>query len=335
MFGFDLTILAFVGLVALAACAVVYTLLFDKVSNERTQERRIKTIQARESTADGRKMASARVADAAKRRQTLQSSLEELEEKNKINDPNKAGLKDRLKQAGLSVSARTFHIISGGVGLFLAAMVFMTGANPLLCLAAGIVGGLGLPRWIVGFLRKRRLGAFTEEFPNAVDVIVRGVKAGLPLNDCMGIVAAEARDPVGFEFRKIMETQKMGVPMTEAIKKLYKNVPLQEANFFGIVIAIQQGAGGNLSEALANLSSVLRERKQMKLKIKAMAMEAKASAYIIGALPPIVAFLVYLSSPGYIMTLFTHPTGHMILGASAIWMTIGCFVMKQMINFDY
>ena len=179
------------------------------------------------------------------------------------------------------------------------------------------------------------MNAFLMEFPNAVDVITRGIKAGLPLNDCLGIIAAEAKEPVRTEFKRVLETQQMGIPMTEAILKLYKNVPLTEANFFGIVISIQQSSGGNLSEALGNLSKVLRDRKKMKAKIVAMSSEAKASAMIIGALPVVVTLLIYITTPKYIATLFTHETGHLILLGSAVWMFMGIMVMKAMINFDF
>jgi tight adherence protein B len=167
-----------------------------------------------------------------------------------------------------------------------------------------------------------------------MDVIVRGVKAGLPLNDCLRIIAAEAAEPVRSEFKHIVESQALGVTIADACARLPERVPVPEASFFAIVIAIQQKAGGNLSEALGNLSRVLRERKKMFGKIKAMSMEAKASAWIIGALPVIVMGLVYMSSPKYIMLLFIDPTGHLILAASAIWMAIGIFVMRRMINFD-
>jgi tight adherence protein B len=168
-----------------------------------------------------------------------------------------------------------------------------------------------------------------------VDVIVRGVKAGLPLGDCLRIIAAEAQEPVRGEFKIIVESQQVGIPMGEACGKLFERMPLPEANFFGIVIGIQQKAGGNLSEALANLSRVLRDRKKMKAKIRAMSMEAKASAVIIAALPFAVMLLVYISSPQYIELLWTHPTGRMMMACCAGWMMLGVFVMKKMINFDF
>ena len=172
-------------------------------------------------------------------------------------------------------------------------------------------------------------------FPDAVDVIVRGVKAGLPLLDCLKMIALEAPEPLKSEFRAILETQAIGMPLGEACGKLYERMPLPEANFFGIVIAIQQKAGGNLSEALGNLSRVLRDRKKMKAKIQAMSQEAKASAGIIGALPIAVMTLVYITSPQYISLLWTDPLGRMMLAASAVWMSMGVMVMKKMINFDF
>ncbi len=149
------------------------------------------------------------------------------------------------------------------------------------------------------------------------------------------MVTSDAPEPLRSEFRAIIETQSIGMPLGEACQKLYERMPLPEANFFGIVIAIQTKSGGNLSEALGNLSKVLRDRKKMKGKIAAMSMEAKASAAIIGALPPLVMVMVYIMTPDYISLLWTHPTGRLMLAGCAVWMTTGIFVMKKMINFDF
>jgi len=203
--------------------------------------------------------------------------------------------------------------------------------------AVGIsfAAALGLPRWLLGFLKKRREKRFLELFPDAVDVIVRGIKAGLPVGDCLKIIATETQEPVRSEFQSIAETQAIGMPIGEACQKLYESIPLPEANFFGIVVTIQQRAGGNLSEALGNLSKVLRDRKRMAAKIQAMSMEAKASAGIIVSLPPAVMILVYLSSPDYIELLWTSQTGRLMLAGCVLWMFIGVMVMKKMINFDF
>ena len=185
------------------------------------------------------------------------------------------------------------------------------------------------------FLKKRRETSFLNAFPDAVDVIVRGIKTGLPLGDCLQIHLPEAQEPVKGEFRSIMETQNVGMPLGDACAKLYERIPLPEANFFGIVISIQQKAGGNLSEALGNLSRVLRDRKKMQAKIKAVSMEAKASASIIAALPIAVMTIVYITSPDYIELLWTASLGRLMMAGSAIWMFIGVMVMRKMINFDF
>ncbi len=199
----------------------------------------------------------------------------------------------------------------------------------------GFAGAFGLPRWLLSYLKKRRETKFLNAFPDAVDVIVRGIKAGLPLLDSIKVITSDSPEPVRSEFRAIVETQAIGMPLGEACGKLYDSMPLPEANFFGIVISIQQRAGGNLSEALGNLSKVLRDRKKMKAKIQAMSMEAKASAGIIGALPIAVMMLVWITSPQYISLLWTEPLGRLMLAASAIWMFMGTMVMKKMINFDF
>jgi len=333
MFGSLPVLLAIVGLAMLSAGGLAYAVLYRRIETENTVDRRIDQIQTRGPAMTD---AGSRIVDAAKRRKSVQETLKELDEKQKAKNKKSKSppISLRLQQAGLSWDRRTFLLFSVGCGVGFAAIAFILGA-PLYAVAAfGFAGALGFPRWMINFLRKRRTKKFLDEFANAMDVIVRGVKAGLPLNDCLRIIAAEASDPVRSEFKHIVEAQALGVTVADACARLPERVPVPEASFFAIVIAIQQKAGGNLSEALGNLSRVLRERKKMFGKIKAMSMEAKASAWIIGALPIIVMGLVYLSSPNYIMLLFTDPKGHLILGASAIWMFLGIMVMRKMINFD-
>jgi tight adherence protein B len=214
-------------------------------------------------------------------------------------------------------------------------VILVAGQAWYVALGAAFAAGIGAPRWLLSYLKKKRESRFIEELPNAIDVIVRGVKAGLPIGDCIRIIAAETQEPVKSEFRTIAESTAVGMPLAEACGKLYDRMPLSEANFFGIVIAIQQKAGGSLSEALGNLSRVLRERKKMRSKIVAMSMEAKASAAIIAALPIVVMVLVYLTSPKYIELLWTHQLGRVMLAVSAVWMLMGTLVMRRMINFDF
>jgi tight adherence protein B len=216
-----------------------------------------------------------------------------------------------------------------------ALILYLLTRSPIIAGPSAIIGGLGLPNFVLGMLRKRRIAKFVAEFPNAIDIIVRGVKAGLPLGDCLRVVASESAEPVKSEFRQIVETQTLGLSIAEAVDRLAERVPVTEANFFAIVITIQAKAGGNLSEALGNLSRVLRERKKMKGKISAMSMEAKASAAIIGAIPFVVTVLLYFSSPNYVSLLWTTTHGRIIAGIGLAWMSVGTAMMKKMISFDF
>lgn len=336
MFGSFTLLIAVVGLATLSAGSLAYALLYGRIQNENATERRLDIVQGN-TPVEALRGRSNTVGDAARRRKSVQDTLREIEEKQKARSKRTSSppLVLRMEQAGLNWSRRTFLLISLLVGVATFVAIWLAGAPVYAAAAFGVAGLLGVPRWVVNFLRKRRMNAFLEEFANASDVIVRGVKAGLPLNDCIKIIANEAAEPVRSEFRHIVETQAMGVPLAEAVAKLPERVPVPEANFFAIVVSIQQRAGGNLSEALGNLSRVLRERRKMKGKIGAMSMEAKASAAIIGSLPPVVMILVYITSPAYITLLFTEQLGNVILGASAVWMTMGILVMRRMINFDF
>ncbi len=322
--------LAMFFLVALAAGGLIWVFVYPILSGERLAEKRQESIVRSEPAA---RVAAATRTGPKVRREQIEDTLKELEvrQKKQKNLP----LAMRISQAGLSWSKRQYIMISVGIGLTLFVVIFLVGGGVLAAAGAGFAGGFGVPRWLLAFLKKRRENSFLQVFPDAVDVIVRGVKAGLPLGDCLRIIANEAQEPVRSEFRTIVEAQTVGISMGDACAKLYERMPLAEANFFGIVVSIQQRAGGNLSEALGNLSRVLRDRKKMKAKIQAMSMEAKASAVIIAALPFAVMILVYISSPNYIELLWTHPTGRMMMAGCAVWMSIGVFVMKKMINFDF
>jgi tight adherence protein B len=246
----------------------------------------------------------------------------------------KPPIKTQIKQAGLTLSIERFYVYSVLSGVVVTFMALIFGAPLILLPGAFLAGVFGLPRWVIGFIRGRRMKAFLNEFPNALDILVRAVKSGLPLNDGVRLIANESPEPVRGEFRRIVEAQQIGLSLPEASLRMQETMPCPEAGFFGIVIQIQSQAGGNLSEALGNLSRVLRDRKKMKAKVQALSMEAKASAVIIGSLPFAVALLVYLTSPNYIAPLFTTSTGNLILLVAGIWMSMGIFVMRKMMNFD-
>lgn len=317
--------LAFLATVAVGGIAWVFLLPY--LSGEKAMEKRKASVAAKEPVA-------ARAARGVQRsrREQVESSLKQIETKQKKN--KRASLATRITQAGLTWSNRTFFLISAGLGVVVLALGFsLFGVLP--ALGFGFAAAFGLPFWLLSHLKKRREAHFLHNFPDAVDVITRGIKAGLPLLDSIKMVANEGQEPLKSEFRAIIETQTVGIPLGEACAKMFERMPVAEANFFGIVIAIQQKAGGNLSEALGNLSKVLRDRKKMKAKIQAMSMEAKASAIIIGILPIAVMFLVWITSPDYISLLWTHPMGQMMMAGCAMWMFMGCMVMKKMINFDF
>jgi tight adherence protein B len=336
MFGMDVTLLAFIGLAAASAGALAYAVLFPSIENERKAGKRLNSVKNAETDRVAVKASRDRMAEAAKRRKSVQDSLKDLETKQKSRAANttKPPLKIQIKQAGLELTIERFYLYSVVAGIAVAALLFIAGM-PLLVIGGGLIAGtVGLPRWFISFKRQRRVKAFLEELPNALDVIVRAVRSGLPLNDAVRLIASESPEPVKGEFRRVVESQQLGLSMPDAMMRMPETMPCAEASFLGIVIQIQSQAGGNLSEALGNLSKVLRDRKKMKAKVQALSMEAKASAAIIGALPFIVAFLVYLSSPNYIMPLFTTSTGHLILVISGVWMSMGIFMMRKMINFD-
>jgi len=267
------------------------------------------------------------------RREQVEGTLKEIEQRRAKN--TRVPLAVRISQAGLDWSPRRFMLSAVALGVAAFVMAFLLGAGVIPTFAFAFAAGGGLPFWGLKFLKNRREKRFLEGFPDAVDVIVRGIKAGLPLLDSFKLIATDAEEPIRSEFRAIIDTQAIGMPIGEACLKLYDRMPLPEANFFGIVISIQQRSGGNLSEVLSNLGRVLRDRKRMKAKIQAMSMEAKASASIIGALPLVVMGLIFFTSPNYIELLWTHPLGRMMLAACAVWMSVGVLVMRKMINFDF
>jgi tight adherence protein B len=317
-------------LASAAIGGIFWVFAYPLLSGQRKAEQR--RLSVAQPDAPARK-AAAKGASPRVRREQIEETLKEFDQRSKkLKSPP---LSTRLQQAGLNWSKRTFYVASVALGFATFLAVVVASGQLLVAALTAFAAALGFPRWLLSFLKKRREDAFMNAFADGIDVIVRGIKAGLPLLDSLKVIVNESPEPLRSEFRAILETQAIGMPIGEACLKLYERMPLPEANFFGIVVSIQQKAGGNLSEALGNLSHVLRDRKKMKAKIQAMSMEAKASAGIIGALPPVVMLLVYISSPDYISLLWQHHLGQMLLAGSLLWMSIGVFSMKKMINFDF
>ena len=285
-----------------------------------------------------------RSADTANltRRKQMDATMKGLRDREQAaRQKRRAGksIEDRIKQAGMTIPVSSFHIASVVIGLVAAVGTYLAGMNEswklLVCLAVGFAAAFGLPRWLLGMAITGRQKKFISQFADAIDVIVRGVKSGLPLNECLRMIAKESPQPLGAEFQVVVDALQMGMSIPQALERMYQRTPIQEVNFFNIVLNIQQKAGGNLSEALGNLSTVLRSRKLLREKIKALSSEAKASAMIIGSLPIIVMLLVYMTTPAYIMTLFTAELGHFILLIAASLMGIGIYIMRSMINFNF
>ena len=248
-------------LVAAAIGGIAWVFVYPILSGERNAERRMASVAKAEPMAPRRQ---ARAAQKSRREQ-VEATLKDIEERRK--KVKRPPLSVRLTQAGLSWSKNRFMVTAGGLGLAGFSAILLAGGGLLAALAAGFAGGFGLPLWGLSFLKKRREAKFLDGFPDAVDVIVRGIKAGLPLIDSLKMISNDADEPIRSEFRAIVETQTIGMPIGEACLKLFERMPVPEANFFGIVISIQQRSGGNLSEVLGNLSRVLRDRKKMKAKI--------------------------------------------------------------------
>ena len=317
-------------LAAVCVGAAGFALVPALFGNSGRAGKRIKAMQ-------GDIQANRRNADVARNRDTRRKEIQQtlrtqtaILEKRKRRIP----LQDRLYQAGMKLKRGAFIRNSVIFGVLIFVLCFVLQLELIYCLVFSIAAGYLLPRMYLSRRRKKYQNAFLDELPNAVEAIVRGVKSGLPLNDSMRLVAKEAKEPIKSDFQRVLDQQSVGKTIQEAVITLYDRVPVPEVNFFVVVITVQAQAGGNLSEALGNLARVLRNRKKMKQKVKAMSSEAKASAGIIGSLPIIVAILVSLTTPTYLLPLIQTPIGNVMLGVAAIMMFLGGFIMNRMIQFD-
>jgi len=313
------------ALICVAVGCVIYVFAYSYISGEKVAEKRLRAL------AEPFKRSASNVEHV--RRSHVASTLKELDIRQK--NKNKLTLEKRISYAGVRWSKAKFFLISGAMAVICAVALFAVSFKPILAGAGLVVGGVGLPRWLLGYLCRRRVNRFIEDLPGAMDIIVRGVRVGLPIGDCLRTIVTEMNGPIQVEFRGVMEALTLGVPLKEAIFRLPERIPVPEANFIAIVISLQQTAGGNLSSALANLSTILRDRKKLRGKIAAMSMEAKASATIIGSLPVVVALLVHMTTPRYLEPLWTTTAGTYVLGGSAALMGFGILVMKKMINFKF
>lgn len=267
------------------------------------------------------------------RRRQVQEALKQVADREARRD-KRLTIRILINQSGLDLSLPKFWAISAAVGATITALPYLLGVPWYLCLLSGFVGLLGLPRWFLGLIRARRMEKFLTDLPDAIDVMVRGLRSGLPLSDAMKIIAQEAGAPVGPEFLEVVEGQRIGLSIEQGLERMIDRVPLQEVSFLSIVMNIQSKTGGNLTETLSNLSKVLRDRRKMKMKIQSASQEAKSSAAIIGSLPFFIMGILSFLSPDYLSPLFTTTPGNFILVGCGIWMLMGILVMWKMINFE-
>jgi tight adherence protein B len=318
-------------LVALSAAAAIYFVISSFFSGDAAEKRLQGVSESKVVRTQNRVQAEL----TQNRRKQVAESLKEMESRQK--EKEKITLRLRLERAGLDITPQAFWIASGIGGIFVGGLTYfaLPGTHFIVAVAAAFAGAFGLPRFVVAHMAKRRQAKFVAEFANSIDVIVRGVKSGLPLNECLSIIGRESPSPIREEFQEIVEQQRVGIPLADCFERMMARMPLPEVKFFSIVIGIQQQAGGNLSEALGNLSGVLRDRRRLQAKVKALSAEAKASAAVLGALPFIVMSMVYITTPNYIALLWTTKMGQFLLLVAGAWMTVGLLVMRKMINFKY
>ena len=268
----------------------------------------------------------------SRRARRIQDKIKQLEKKTSKKS-GIDGLHQTILRAGININISTYLIFCAILGLVSALVYLVLGYPHLGAIPVALIMGLAFPKLLLMRLTYSRQNAFTKRFAEAIDIVVRGIRSGLPVNECFSVVAREFEAPMGEEFRLLVEGQNLGMSIDDLMEKGINRIPTAEYKFFAIVIQIQRQTGGNLAETLSKLSLVLRERKKMRDKARAMASEAMASAGIIGSLPFIVAILLSLTSPAYLQVLFDEPTGQKLIWFGLFWMFLGSVVMKKMINF--
>lgn len=314
--------------IMIGACVVLGMLAFAFAgpSAARTQTRRVASL--RERHGDALVVAEAQLRRIANKRDTkMDVAVGRIL-------PNKMLLAKRLAMTGKNWTVGQYGMATGIVALVVVVALLIKGMPVMLALFLGLFLGAGVPHYVVGRTIKKRVTKFTAKFPDAIELLVRGLRSGLPITETIGVVGNELDGPVGEEFRSVGDKMKIGRTMDAALQETADRIGTPEFQFFVITIAIQRETGGNLAETLANLATVLRLRGQMRLKIKAMSSESKASALIIGALPFIVFGLIWFINGNYMQRFFTDERLILIGCGGMVWMAIGAFIMAKMINFE-
>jgi tight adherence protein B len=305
---------------------LLIVLAFSGPSAGKAQSRRLESLKERH-------VQSGTVVEAQMRRILAQRDTK-LDDAVNSFLPNPALLQKKLEMTGKNWSVGKYGVVSGGIALVIALLIWSRGAPLLLALLIGLMVGIGAPYMVVNAQIKKRVGAFTAKFPDAIELLVRGLRSGLPISETLGVVAAEVPGPVGVEFRAVADKMKIGRTMEAALQETADRLGTPEFQFFTITLAIQRETGGNLAETLSNLADVLRKRAQMKLKIRAMSSESKASAYIIGVLPFLVFGIIFYINTAYMQEFFEDERLIIAGLGGIVWMAIGGMIMRKMINFE-
>lgn len=318
-----ITLIVFVGAFACVAAIAVAA----NGGAARKRQKRIATVRRRWSGAAGAELDAESLLRGSNETKLATLALQLM--------PRRHMLRERLAKAGLRITPGQYALISVALALLTAVIVkFVVGGSTMIAVLCAVVIGLGLPHYFCSTAIHRRLSKFTKLFPEAIDLMVRGIKSGLPISETISSIGQEMVDPVGTEFQRITDSVKVGQTLEEALWDAARRLDTPEFKFFVISLSVQRETGGNLAETLENLSDVLRKRSQMQLKIKAMSSEARASAYIIGSLPFVVFGVLMLLNPKYVMTLFTDPRGMIVIGIGLTMMVFGALVMAKMVRFE-
>ena len=318
------------GAVFISMVAVTFSLILPQIKARANLRQRLSVASGNVSAAE----VTRGIGGDNSRKRDIQSRLRQLEDA-KTKKSFAVKLRETLRQAGLRLTLRNYFLLCTALSVVAAILYKMTGYHLVGIVPVSITVGFGLPRYVLFYLTKRRVNKFTKEFANAVDIIVRGIKSGLPVSECLKIIATESPEPVAGLFLEIVESQKLGLTLEVSLERAQEQIKTPELQFFTIVLIIQGQTGGNLADTLANLSGILRDRKKMADKVKSLSSEAKSSAGIIGSLPFLMTGLLYLVNPEYLTPLFTAALGKIMIAGGLVWMTAGVFIMKQMINFEF
>lgn len=321
-------VIIFIGVLVAAATAAIALGGNNGQALMRKRARAMRQPDAAKAALAGSKRAAASV------KRTEARSVPFIDALTKRFMPRQTALRDRLSRTGHDIALGTYAVVCAGLALFVFAAILLAFGKPMLAAPVGLVVGVGLPHMVIGFLGNRRKAQFVAQLPDAIDLITRGLKSGLPVSESMTTVGHEMAAPIGPEFAHVTDCVRFGQQLEDALWDTARRLDTPEFNFFVISLSIQRETGGNLGETLGNLSDIIRRRRHMKLKIKSMSSEAKASAYILGSLPFLMGALIGFINPEYVSVLFTDPRGMALAGAGLTSIAIGVGVMAKMIRFE-